>query len=102
MYTLTTNCKRQCWDPIVAAVSVLYTYVDHDLMNGLDPYTLGTKHEQDLVVVRHKRTSYTYAIACVLYSMYHDTSVHRSCATLKYVAKFLEQLKPAHTYNCQA
>ena len=102
MYTLTTNCKRQCWDPIVVAASVLYTYVDHDLMNSLDPYTLGTKHEQDLVMVRHERANYTCAIARVLYSTYHDTCVHRSHGTLKYLAKFLKRLKPAHAYNCQA
>ena len=37
-----------------AAVVVLNTYAVHDL-NGLDVYTLHTVHEQDSVVVRHKR-----------------------------------------------
>ena len=51
-----------------AAVAILNTYVVHDLYS-LDAYTLRTLHEQDSVVVRHKRTSYTCAIACMLYSM---------------------------------
>ena len=37
-----------------AAVAVLNLHAVHDL-NGLDAYTLRTVHEQDLVVVRHKR-----------------------------------------------
>ena len=49
------------------AVSILNMYVVHDL-NGLDTYTLCTVHEQDSVVVRHKRTNYTHAIAHMLYT----------------------------------
>ena len=50
------------------AVAVLGTYIVHDL-NGLEAYILRTVHEQDTVVVKHERTKYTHAIACILYSM---------------------------------
>ena len=60
MYTLTTNNKRQHWDPIIAAVYVLNMYSVHDL-NNLDAYTLCPVHEQDSVVARHKRVKYTRA-----------------------------------------
>ena len=50
-----------------AVVIVLNTYVVHD-SNSLNAYTLCTVHEQDSVVVRHKRTNYTCSIALVLYS----------------------------------
>ena len=46
------------------AVSVLKMYIVHDL-NSLDAYTLCIVHEQDVVVVRHKRTNYKCAIAHV-------------------------------------
>ena len=68
MYTLTTY-KRQRWDPILAAVSVLNTYIIHDdqlCLNGLDTYALCTVHEQDSVVAKHKRiivTAFAFA-AC--------------------------------------
>ena len=68
MYTLTIDNKHQCWDSILAAVSVLNTYVVHDL-SSLDAYTLCTVHEQDVVVVKYERTSYMHGIACMLYSM---------------------------------
>ena len=57
MYTLTTY-KCHHWDPILAALSVLYTYVIHDdqlCLNGLDTYVFCTVHEQDSVVAKHKR-----------------------------------------------
>ena len=38
IYTITTNNKHQYWDPMLAAVSILNTYVVHDL-NGLNSYT---------------------------------------------------------------
>ena len=44
-YTLTTNNKRQDWDLILAAMSVLNTYIVLDL-NGLDTYTLCTVHNR--------------------------------------------------------
>ena len=53
MYTLTTY-KRQRWDPILAAVSVLNTYADQLCLNGLDTYVLCTVHEQDSMVAKHK------------------------------------------------
>ena len=37
------------------AVCILNMYAVHDI-NGLDAYTLYTVHEQDSMVVRHKRT----------------------------------------------
>ena len=67
MYMLTTKNKYQHWDLILSALSVLNTYVVHDL-NGLDAYTLCAMHEQESVVARHERTNYTYAIVRVLYS----------------------------------
>ena len=51
----------------LAVVAVLNTCIVHDL-NGLDTYTLYTEHQQDLVVARYKRTNYTSANACKLYS----------------------------------
>ena len=59
--------KHQRWDPILTSVSVLNTYVVHDL-NGLDAYILCIVHEQDSVVAMHKRTNYMNATAHVLYS----------------------------------
>ena len=64
MYTLTTDNKHHCWDSILAAMSVLNTYVVHDL-NSLDAYTLHTVHEQDSVVARYERTSYVHAWYCL-------------------------------------
>ena len=66
MYALTTNNKHQHWDPILAVVSILNTYIVHDL-NSLDTYTLYIMHEWDSIVARHERTNYMCAIACVLY-----------------------------------
>ena len=60
-----------------AVVSILNTYVAHDL-NNLDTYTLHIAHEQDSVVVRYERTNYTCAIARVLHSMQYDTCIHCS------------------------
>ena len=48
--------------PILAAVSILNTYVAHDL-NGLGTYNPFTVHEQDTIVARHKRTNLIHAIA---------------------------------------
>ena len=60
----TTNNKHQHWDSILAAVSVLNTYVVHDLYS-LDAYTLCMVHEQDLVLARHKTTNYTRYYYCL-------------------------------------
>ena len=46
---------------------LLNKYVVNDL-NGLVPYTLCTVLEYGSVVVRHKKTNYTHAIAYVIYS----------------------------------
>ena len=62
-YAINNKCRH--WDPILAAVSILNTFVVHDL-NGLDAYTLCTVHEQDPVMARHERRNYTCAIACML------------------------------------
>ena len=65
-HTLTINDKyhiARTW--CFAAVTILSMYVVHGLYS-LDTYTLRTVHEQDSVVARHKRTNYTYAIACTL------------------------------------
>ena len=62
------NNKCQHWDLILPAVSVLNTYVVHDL-NSLDANTLCTVHEQDSVMARHERRNYTRAIAHMLYNM---------------------------------
>ena len=51
-----TNNKHKHLDPILAAVSVLNTYVVHDL-NSLDAYTSCTVHKQDSVVAMHERKS---------------------------------------------
>ena len=67
-----SSCLFLCWgshydtnSPLIttriatgyfATVAILNSYTVHDL-NGLDAYTLYTVHEQDLVVVRHERTS---------------------------------------------
>ena len=48
-----TSSRTRC----SAAVSGLNMYTFHDL-KGLDPFTLRTVHEQDLVVVRHERKNY--------------------------------------------
>ena len=61
-------------------MAILNIYAVHDLY-GLDAYILHTMYEQDLVVARHKRTSYT----CALH------------AIRKYLMKFLKQL----TCKCQ-
>ena len=50
-----------------AAEAVLNMSAVNDL-NKLDIYTLCIEYEQDSVVVRHERTNYTHAIACMLYS----------------------------------
>ena len=63
----TYKCQR--WDPILAALPVLNTYIIHDdqlFLNGLDTYVLCTVHEQDSVVAKHKRmivTAFAFA-AC--------------------------------------
>ena len=50
MYTLTTNNEYLYYDPILAAMSILHTYVVHDL-NDLVSYALFTVHEQDSVIL---------------------------------------------------
>ena len=75
MYTLTTNSRHQRWDLILAAVSILNTCVIHYL-NGLSTYNSCTVLEQDSVVVRHKSTNYTRAIACMLYTAYNVIRVY--------------------------
>ena len=70
MYTLTTYNIHQGWDPILAAMSVLITYIFHYnqlYLKGLDTYTSCTVHEQDSVITKHERTNYMYAIVHVLY-----------------------------------
>ena len=61
------DIKHQHWDPILTAVSVLNTYIVRNL-NGLDACILCTVHEQDSVVVMHRRINYMCATAHVLYS----------------------------------
>ena len=63
-----TYDKRQHLDLMLAAVSVLNLCIVHDL-NSLEAYTSCTVHEQDSVVVRHKRRNCTRTIAHMLYSM---------------------------------
>ena len=50
MHTLTTNNEYLYCDPILAAMSILNTYVVHNL-NDLDSYALFTVHEQDSVML---------------------------------------------------
>ena len=99
-HVLCSDNKYQHWDPIPAAVLALNMYIVHNL-NNFDAYALCNMHDRNLVVVRHKRTNSTHAIACVLYSMYCDKYrvlyVHCLCATHDYLAKFLERL---YSYTC--
>ena len=70
---------------ILAAVSILNTYIVHDL-NGLDANTLCTVHEQDPVMARHERRNYTRAIVHMLYNIIHAYIAHMQ------LPRFLEQL----------
>ena len=67
--------------PNFSAVCVLNMYAVHDL-NGSDAYTLYTVHEQDSMVVRHKKaTPYTahnviraYIVSMLFSSILQDFS----------------------------
>ena len=100
MYKLTTN-KHQCWDPILAAVSVLNMYIIHGV-NGLDTYTLCTVYKQNLVVVRHESTDYIHAIQHKLYKCYTaDNVIHAYIAWVQVSSKIFRVTLLAHACNYQ-
>ena len=100
-YTLTTNNKRQHWDPIFATVSALNTYVLNDL-NNLDAYTLCTVHEQDSMVVRHGTSNYMHAIACVLLLVCYIACniIHVYIACMQLVSIILRNFSSNSTSIC--
>ena len=93
--TLTTNNKHQCWDLILAAVSVSDIYVFHNL-NSLDVYTLCIVHEQHSVVARHKRVNY---IAICYWSCAIQHVIHMYIHFSHVTCIIFEAILLAHTHT---
>ena len=97
VYTLTTY-KCQHWDSILAALSVLNTYIIHDdqlCLNGLDTYVLCTVHEQDSQWWQSTREWLSqplllqHVTVAMVRSMGHDFSKHWVYTFIQYSYVYL-------------